>query len=311
MVLDPFLIGIDGGGTHTRAVLADARGVKLAQGYSGPSGLALGIERAWDAIEAACRAAFAQADTQLEWKHCVLGCGLAGANQRDWLAAFIARAPPLAAFEVSSDAYTTVLGAHGGAPGVIVALGTGSIAAVLDENSVYRIVGGYGFPSGDEASGAWLGLQALAHVQQALDRRVAADTFSQALLTHIGIDDRDSLVAWSCNANQTAYASVAPIVIHHKDHPVAAALLVRAGREIGKMIDALDRHGTLPVALCGGLAEALTPYVPLLYRKRLREPMADSAHGAIQLALRGMARIRGSAVACTGQQTLTTFVRPS
>ncbi|MBF3543115.1 ATPase, partial [Burkholderia pseudomallei] len=33
---DIFLIGIDGGGTGTRAVLADARGRELAQGSAGP-----------------------------------------------------------------------------------------------------------------------------------------------------------------------------------------------------------------------------------------------------------------------------------
>ncbi|WP_043302288.1 BadF/BadG/BcrA/BcrD ATPase family protein, partial [Burkholderia humptydooensis] len=58
---DIFLIGIDGGGTGTRAVLADARGRELAQGSAGPSGLALGIEAAWRSIEAASADACARA----------------------------------------------------------------------------------------------------------------------------------------------------------------------------------------------------------------------------------------------------------
>ena len=41
-----YAIGIDGGGTGTRAVLADLQGRELAQGRGGPSGLGLGIERA-------------------------------------------------------------------------------------------------------------------------------------------------------------------------------------------------------------------------------------------------------------------------
>ncbi|PRE49388.1 ATPase, partial [Burkholderia multivorans] len=36
-----FAIGIDGGGTGTRAVLADRHGRELAQGRGGPSGLGL------------------------------------------------------------------------------------------------------------------------------------------------------------------------------------------------------------------------------------------------------------------------------
>ncbi|MBU6490410.1 MAG: ATPase, partial [Burkholderiales bacterium] len=114
-----FLIGVDGGGTGTRVVLADAHGTELAQAAGGPSGLGLGVERAWQAIDAACAQAFASAGLALHWRHCSLGCGLAGVNNRDWLEAFLARAPRVAALDVQSDAYTTVLGAHGGEAGVI------------------------------------------------------------------------------------------------------------------------------------------------------------------------------------------------
>jgi glucosamine kinase len=150
---DLFLIGIDGGGTGTRVVLGDSQGRELAQAASGPSGLGLGTGRAWQSIEAGCVEAFARAGVALDWSHCVLGCGLAGANNRDWLAEFHAQAPKVAGLAVEQDSYTTLLGAHGGEPGVIVALGTGSVAAVLDGDGECRVVSGYGFPSGDEASG--------------------------------------------------------------------------------------------------------------------------------------------------------------
>ncbi|WP_323119397.1 BadF/BadG/BcrA/BcrD ATPase family protein [Burkholderia alba] len=286
---DLFLIGVDGGGTGTRAVLADALGRELGQGAGGPSGLALGIEAAWRSIEAACEAAFAAAGLGFDWRRCVLGCGLAGVNNPAWLAAFLARAP-LVALAVESDAYTTVLGAHGGGPGVIVALGTGSIAAALDDAGTCRLAGGFGFPSGDEASGAWFGLRALAHAQQALDGRVSVDPFARALLDETGAADRDSLVVWSCEANQTAYARLAPIVFAHRAHPVAAGLIAQAGADIGAMIDALDPAAAWPVALCGGLAGALAPAVPARSQARLRAPLADSAHGALRLAQREAAR---------------------
>lgn len=280
-----YVIGIDGGGTGTRAVLADLQGRELAQGRAGPSGLGLGIERAWAAIGAACADAFARAGLAFDWSRCALGCGLAGVNHAAWLAAFRAQAP-LAALAVESDAYTTVVGAHGGAPGLIVALGTGSIAAALDAAGECRIAGGYGFPSGDEASGAWLGMRALAYAQQALDGRVPRDALADALLDETGAPDRDTLVQWSCDANQTAYARLAPIVFAHRAHPFAQALIVQAGDEIGKMIDALDPRHALPVALCGGLADALAPAVPARHAPRLRAPLEDSAHGALRLALR-------------------------
>ncbi|MFM0338765.1 glucosamine kinase nucleotide-binding domain-containing protein [Paraburkholderia fungorum] len=293
MNTDLFLIGIDGGGSGTRVVLGDAQGHELAQAASGPSGLGLGVERAWQAIEAGCSDAFAQAGAVLDWSRCVLGCGLAGVNNRDWLAAFRAQAPAVAGLAVESDAYTTLLGAHGGAHGVIVALGTGSVAAVLDGGGECRSASGYGYPSGDEASGAWLGLRTIVHAQQALDGRVPIDDLARALLDHVGAYDRDSLVVWLCEANQTAYARLAPIAIAHRTHPFAARLLGEAGVEIGKMIAALDPSGALPVALCGGLGTPLREYVPQIFQARLREPLADSAHGGLQLAQREAARIAG------------------
>ncbi|MGN6653008.1 BadF/BadG/BcrA/BcrD ATPase family protein [Trinickia sp.] len=284
-----YLIGIDGGGTGTRVVLADARGVELAQAAGGPSGLGLGVARAWQSIEAACAQAFASAGLRLDWAHCALGCGLAGVNNRDWLAGFIAQAPLLAALDVQSDAYTTLLGAHGGEAGVIVAVGTGSIAAVLQRDGSWGIAGGYGFPSGDEASGAWLGLRAVVHAQQALDGRTPPDAFSAALLAQMNVADRDGLVVWLCEANQTAYAGLAPVVLAHRGHPVAAALLAQAGADIAKLVDALDPSAALPVALCGGLAAPLAEYVPASHRSRLRPPQTDSAHGALELARRASA----------------------
>ncbi|MBR8212166.1 ATPase [Burkholderia cenocepacia] len=282
-----FAIGIDGGGTGTRVVLADRHGRELAQGRGGPSGLGLGIERAWASIGAACADAFTQAGLAFDWSQCALGCGLAGVNNAAWLAAFRAQAP-LGALAIESDAYTTVVGAHGGAPGLIVALGTGSIAAALDAAGACRIAGGFGFPSGDEASGAWLGVRALAYAQQALDGRVPRDAFATALLAETGAQDRDALVQWSCDANQTIYARLAPIVFAHRTHPVARALIAQAGDEIGKMIDALDPQQALPVALCGGLADALAPAVPARHAARLRAPLDDSAHGALRLALQAL-----------------------
>ncbi|MBN3805912.1 ATPase [Paraburkholderia sp. Ac-20336] len=290
---DFFLIGVDGGGTGTRVVLGDAQGRELAQATGGPSGLGLGIAGAWQSIQSACGEAFARAGMALGWSRCVLGCGLAGVNNRDWLAEFHAQAPKLAGLAVESDAYTTLLGAHDGAPGVIVALGTGSVAASLASDGEFRMASGYGFPSGDEASGAWLGVRLIVHAQQALDGRVPLDDLAQALLVHTGVRDRDSLVVWLCAANQTAYARLAPIAIAHRTHPFAARLLNEAGAEVGKMIAALDASASLPVALCGGLGAPLREYVPQAYQARLREPLADSAHGGLQLARREAARLVG------------------
>ncbi|WP_322010907.1 BadF/BadG/BcrA/BcrD ATPase family protein [Paraburkholderia sp. J12] len=289
-----WLVGVDGGGTGTRVAIGDAQGAERARATAGPSGLGLGIARAWESIEAGCRAAFEKAGLAFDWSHCVLGCGLAGVNNPDWLAAFREQAPPVAGLAVESDAYTTLLGAHGGEPGVVVALGTGSIAAVLDASGACRIAGGFGFPSGDEASGAWFGLRAVVWAQQALDGRAPFDAFAQALLAHTGATDRDSLIVWLCAANQTGYASLAPVVLAHREHPFVAKLLAEAGEAIAKLIVALDPSTTLPAALSGGLGQPLREWVPQAVRERLRAPLADSTSGALMLAQREAARLAGA-----------------
>ncbi|MDE1929779.1 MAG: hypothetical protein KGI36_21565, partial [Burkholderiales bacterium] len=48
-----YLVGVDGGGTGTRACLQDAAGRTLGRGTAGPSGLSQGIEQAWRHVEAA------------------------------------------------------------------------------------------------------------------------------------------------------------------------------------------------------------------------------------------------------------------
>lgn len=285
-----YLLGIDGGGSGTRALLADAAGRPLAQASGAPAGLALGVAAAWQAISEVCAQAFAALGRPLDWSACVLGCGLAGVNHPGWRAAFIADAPGVRALVLESDAFTTLLGAHGGAPGAIVALGTGSIGAALLADGTRRLVGGFGFPAGDEASGAWLGLRAVQHAQCALDGRAARDAFAEALLGAMQADNTEQLVTWLSAANQTAYAGLAPLVFAHAAHPFAANLLATAGRDVAAIMAALDPAGVLPVALCGGLADALAPYLPAVSRARLSLPRGDSAQGALQLAAAALAR---------------------
>ncbi|HTJ93346.1 MAG TPA: BadF/BadG/BcrA/BcrD ATPase family protein [Pararobbsia sp.] len=290
-----YAVGVDGGGSGTRVALADDQGVVLARASAGPSALGLGVERAWQEIGRGAEAAFAIAGHAFDWNLCTLCCGLSGVNNASWREAFERAMPSGASMVLVSDAYTTLWGAHGGKPGVIVALGTGSIAAALigapgaaadaREGLEERIAGGYGFPSGDEASGAWLGLHAIVYLQQVMDGRRARDAFSAALREQVGATTRDALVEWSCNANQTAYATLAPIVIAHRSHSFAAALLGEAGNEIARMIDALDREGALPIALCGGLAASLEPFVPERFAMRMQAPQGDSVDGALALAL--------------------------
>ncbi|MET3130835.1 glucosamine kinase [Oxalobacteraceae bacterium GrIS 1.11] len=283
-----YFIGVDGGGSGTRVRLARADGVELAQGSSGPSGLAHGIEPAWAAVGVAVAQAFAGAGDGAGLAlpapgRIAIGLGLAGVHNKQWAASFIAHNPGYAAVALESDALTTLLGAHQGRPGAIVAIGTGSVGEVLQADGRRREVGGWGFPAGDEAGGAWIGLRAMGHAQQAVDGRVGASAFADAVIEACG-GGRDAMQAWLAAANQTAYAQLARLVLEHAaDNLLARAILCEAGAQIALIAQALDPSQQLPIALCGGLAEPLRPYLPPALRERVVAAQGDSAAGALRL----------------------------
>eukprot|EP01032_Pedospumella_encystans_P022493 gene22493-25488_t len=167
-----FLIGVDGGGSGTRVRLMRANGAALGEGDSGPSGLLHGIKNAWSSVEDAAAKAFKASGLDYPARERIaIGLGLAGVHNRQWAANFVAANPGYAAVALETDAYTTVLGAHQGQPGAIIALGTGSVGEILLADGSRKEVGGWGFPAGDEAGGAWIGLRAISHIQQVIDGR--------------------------------------------------------------------------------------------------------------------------------------------
>ncbi|MYN01658.1 ATPase [Pseudoduganella sp. DS3] len=279
-----FLIGVDGGGSGTRVRLARADGQLLGEGQAGPSGLLHGIKNAWAAVEEAISRAFAAAGLPPAPRERVaVGLGLAGVHNKQWAANFVAANPGYAAVALETDAFTTVLGAHEGRPGAIIALGTGSVGEILHADGTRHEVGGWGFPAGDEASGAWIGLKAINHIQQVLDRRVPGSAFADAVIEACG-GNRERIQVWLANASQTAYAQLARLVLQHADsNATARGILVEAGQQVALIAHGLDASGTLPIALCGGLGEPMRAYLPPALLQRIVPPKGDSAAGGLRL----------------------------
>ena len=279
-----YLIGVDGGGTGTRVRLARLDGTALAQASGGPSALARGIDNAWATVDGAVQHAFSQIGiTAVPRANCAIGLGLAGVHNKTWKAAFIAANPGYAAIALDTDGFTTLMGAHGGRPGAIVAIGTGSVGEALLPDGRRLEVGGWGFPAGDEASGAWMGLRALNHIEQVLDGRAEGCAFAQQVIEACG-GGRDAIQVWLGRATQTDYAALAHIVVAHgAGDATARAILEHAGHEVAGIARALDPQCRLPLALCGGLGEALRLYLPAATLARCSPPHGDSAQGALRM----------------------------
>jgi glucosamine kinase len=267
-----------------------ANGDPLGQGSAGPSALLHGVPQAWHAINGAIALAWSDAGLAAPAPSSVgLGLGLAGVHNPLWAAVFLQAAPVYGAIALSTDGHTTLLGAHGGRPGAVVAIGTGSVGEVMTADGLRRAVGGWGYPAGDEAGGAWIGLRAINHIEQVIDGRAAPNPFAAAVIAACG-GGRDAIQAWLAGASQTTYASLARLVLEYgPSQPVAHAILTEAGQQVALIAAALDRDGALPVALCGGLAAPLRPWLPASLLARVVPAEGDSASGALRLLRQQMA----------------------
>ena len=279
-----FLLGVDGGGSGTRVLLARRDGVVIGRGRAGPSALGQGLAQAWRNVELAIRDAFATARLGLPiWEHCAVAAGLSGVSHHPWRDAFVHDNIGFAHLVTETDSFTALLGAHSGRPGVILAAGTGSVAEALRADGSRSIVGGWGFPAGDEGSGAWLGLQAVRHAQCALDGRATAGPLAREVWARCG-GDRELLQSWCDRAGQFAYAALAPAVFDHEARdPAAAALVHRATAALEAVAFAIDPKGQLPLAVCGSVGLQLAPHMSPALRSRLVAAAHGPEAGALML----------------------------
>lgn len=282
-----YLIGVDGGGSGTRALVHRVGGDVVGSGSAGPSALGQGISQAWDNVLAAVRRGFEAAGVATPpWSRCALAAGLSGVSHRPWRDEFLAADPGFVRLEAETDSFTMLLGAHGGQPGAIVIAGTGSIAEALRADGSRATVGGWGFRVDDEGSGGWLGLQAVRHGLAAFDGRANPSPLARRVWMHCG-DERETLQAWCAASGQFEYAQLARAVFDcEATDPVAARLLQQATDALEELALAIDPRGRLPLAISGSIGERLAPRMRPALRSRLVPARAGAAEGAVMLARR-------------------------
>ncbi|MBB5191025.1 glucosamine kinase [Silvimonas terrae] len=281
-----YLIGVDGGGTGTRICISGLDGKELTRAEGGASALQQGIDKAWDNIVATIRSGFAALGISApDFAQCAVGFGLSGVHNRAWAAEFEAKNPGFARIIVETDGFSTLLGAHHGQHGGIIAIGTGSIGEAWLPDGQRIEVGGWGFPTSDEGSGAYLGLKAINHVQRLFDGRQPMTDFGRALFAVVG-DTKEKIFEWMGKMKQGECASLSPIIVQFAGtDAVARGFLEDAGREVEIIGAALRASApTLPIAICGGgLSEAMRPYIPAAFLASTTRAQGDSCAGALIL----------------------------
>ncbi|MCU0634483.1 MAG: hypothetical protein MUE41_06385 [Gemmatimonadaceae bacterium] len=290
-VVEPLVIGIDGGGTTTRVALADATGRVLASTTGEGAAIRPGAAAHSAEIIAALVEQVRAAAGQDEGPHpATLVAGLAGGGQEALareLERELGRTAIASRISVVADAAIALEDAFGDNPGILLIAGTGSSAFARTPDGRIERCGGWGPNIGDEGSGAWLGRKALSVVTAASDGREPETALIGAVLTATEHESLEGLIPWAAGATPATLASLAPIVL-----ATAATGDLRANAIVSMAIEELivhiralarrsftDERAAIQVALAGGLLARGT-----LMRKRLEQRLKTAVPGASVLS---------------------------
>jgi N-acetylglucosamine kinase-like BadF-type ATPase len=275
------VVGVDGGGTKTQAVILDADFTILGEGLAGPSNpLRVGIANAAaairEAIDQACESARLRRTDLIAAE-----IGLAGARRKE-LSARMREALlglGIAEIVVVGDADIALFGATEGEPGLIIIAGTGSICCGINARGKTMCAGGWGPIAGDEGAGAWIARRALRAIAHAVDGRGPATALTNLACNYFHVSD----------PNDLSTAIYAPTITNERlagfgKHVVEAAkakdqtareIIAEGGRELGSAAAAVIRNlkmerETFPVAYVGGIFKAAGELVLASIREELR-----------------------------------------
>ena len=299
------VLGIDAGGTKTRALLADEAGQIVAGGREGGANLKthgeLAVEKVLHRVVEACiEEAGARPDA--------VALGVAGADRpldHEVLTAILRRIGFSRHVIVTNDARIAFVAGSLRRVGLALVCGTGSIAWGRNAAGGIARAGGWGWHLGDEGSGFWIGERAIRAVLRAFDGRGPATALSKHLLEHFGMERLDEIVDTAYGGDyprhEVALFSVRVGEAAEAGDEVARTILGDAAAElVGAARSVIERlglaRGAYDVVLSGGTFRAL----PSLERSvaatlstgsacvsRLEE---EPAMGAVKLAMEELAK---------------------
>ncbi|MGD8174741.1 N-acetylglucosamine kinase [Marinimicrobium sp. ARAG 43.8] len=278
-------LGIDGGGSKCQASLVDEQGQVLSTALAGPANPLHGVERTLQSIESAARRALKEVGLGEEsLGRLVVGAGLAGVNLPSLYKVVSDWPHPFSELHLTTDLRIACLGAHQRDDGAVIVTGTGSCGYVRVDGKD-RLIGGHGFPYGDQGSGAWMGMEAIKAVLLASDglgpQTALTDSVAD-LLQARGL----AIVERMSGRPSSEYAKLAPLVFTaaEADDPVAFRIVTEGADYVSAMADKLLSFQPARLSLIGGVAERITPWLSPQVAERLAEPLGPPEDGAVLFA---------------------------
>jgi len=299
------VIGIDGGGSKTHAIVADEHGSTIAETVGPGSAVKPGrAEDSANVIVAVVRDALASCEMTHVMPRAIC-VGVAGAGreaQRQELWQALMSRELASELVIHSDFSIALDDAFGDGPGILLISGTGSVAFGRGPTGTTARCGGWGPVCGDEGSGAWIGRRALSVVTASSDGREPETGLTGAILTAAQLNETSDLVEWASRATPGTLATLAPVVmsVAESGDLRANAIVTLAVEELVLHIRALarqlfgDERAALGVALSGGMLQRGSTLRKRLEHRlksavpggQLRTEPVIAARGAVRAALR-------------------------
>lgn len=289
------IVSVDGGGSRCRLAAFSLDGEVLARAtVEQHASLSLGVKSAWQHIELGLQMIRRSLGVETGWLPSVLSMGLAGSLQSERQREFLSQVPASVNVLLHTDGYAQLMGASDGGPGICLAVGTGSVMHWLDHNGEKRMAGGWGFPAGDEASGAWFGLRLLqVYVQQRegfslkkLTKGIEPSEGSvliHELKSRIGTSVSD-VQQWTTQTRSSVLAQLAPLVFDaaSQGDPLAIALVDEGVEHCIRLIELAPSN--LPVFVAGGVGMQLSEKLSEVLGERYQRSKGDALYGLWRLA---------------------------
>ncbi|MDG4799867.1 BadF/BadG/BcrA/BcrD ATPase family protein [Micromonospora sp. WMMD980] len=294
---DTVVVGLDVGGTSTRATALGLDGARLGAGRAGGGNpTSHGAERAAAELLAALRAALVGVDPTRVRAGVI---GLAGAGRlladpqgraafdRAWADAGL-RCP----YTVHGDALVAYASGTAAPDGTVLIAGTGAIAAQVRDLRLDRTADGHGWLLGDAGSGFWLGREAVRRLLADLDRADAPSELGRQVLAELtGTSEVaarpratvDAVVQAVTRRPPVELARFAPLVITaaRAGEPAAATLITGAAALLAESVSRIrPADATDPVVLGGGLLTGDTPLAAAVRAELARRWPAAPLHSA-------------------------------
>lgn len=283
-VASEFFVGVDGGGTSCRARLTDSQGKVLAEAKAGPANVYQNAPGSLNSIINAINDCLAQAGlSETDYGRLHVGMGLAGAEitvahqfLSDWQ-------HPFKTLVFQNDAHTACLGAHQGANGAMLIVGTGIKGWLIRDQHLWSCTG-WGFPLADQGGGAWLGLRLLQETLDACDGLRPHSPATEEVLTKFA-GDPSNISVWAATAKSGDYGQFAPLVVYGqpKGDAVAKQIMAEQAAIVSRILDRMLAQEPGNIALLGGLIPFVTSNLPQHYHQWLVEPQGDAMDGALQM----------------------------